>query len=66
MSGYSIEEQLEAILLWNDNNREYNFDTSFIESMQERLGHGEELTQGQTNAIETILIKWGIEPGDWV
>lgn len=64
--GFTIEEKLEAILLWVDQNRNYEFDTTFIDSMQDRISKGEELTRGQLNAIDTILAKWDIEPSDWI
>ena len=53
------EEKCELILEWAMDHS--NFDTAFVEDMLDKLQEGDELTEGQSNALHNIIERFGIE-----
>lgn len=52
-------ELIERILTWAEG--QPSFDTSFVESMQERIENGRGLTPNQSAALENIVDSWNID-----
>ena len=60
--GKEINDDLaavEAVLDWAQD--QVDFNTEFLESLQERLENGRELTERQREALDNIIEKWGIK-----
>lgn len=55
----AARELIDRILLWA--NDVPNFDTTFVETMQDSLDEYGYLTNAQFVALETIIEKWRVE-----
>lgn len=54
------EEKIDMILEWADE-KDRDFDTEFVESLQNHLDAFGYLTKAQEAALDNIIEKWGIE-----
>ena len=60
--GKKLDDDLaavEAVLDWAQDHADFN--TEFLESLQERLENGRELTERQREALCNIVEKWDID-----
>lgn len=53
------EEAIDLVLRWAET--EPDFDTSFVDSLDEFIERRGMLTEGQRSALDNIIEKWGIE-----
>ena len=53
-----MEDLIDEIIDWYENENIYDFDPTFVLEMKERLEDGQELTERQCMAIENIYEKW--------
>jgi len=56
--GEDCDAMVEAVIDWAA--RRPDFDSSFVESLQERLSMGRQLTDGQRAALRNIISRWNI------
>lgn len=49
------EDKIEGILSWARDHTDVDFDTSFVEDMDDRLEEYGELTEGQDEALSNII-----------
>lgn len=59
MSNFTYDQKIAAILEWAEDNEE--FDTDFIESVQQKAAKFGGLTKGQQDAIDSIIEKFRID-----
>ncbi len=57
-SGMDVEEKIEAILLWAEDNPD--FDASYVESLDIWLDDHDGLTEAQEQGLDNIIVKWRI------
>ena len=55
----TAEEKIKMILEWADEEKP-EFDTGFVESLQDQLEKKDFLTDAQEEALDNIIDKWGI------
>lgn len=55
----SDEEKIEMVLEWAEDHP--NFDTTFIESLQEALQQYDELTPAQSRGLDNIIYRFRIQ-----
>lgn len=56
------EDKCKAIMSWaDDRGEDQDFDTTFVESIQEQLEEGRDLSPKQMDAIDHILDQFRIE-----
>lgn len=55
----SDEEKIEMVLEWAEDHP--NFDTTFIESLQEALQQYDELTPAQSKGLDNIIYRFRIK-----
>ncbi len=55
------EDKCAAIMSWADERGDDDFDTTFVESIQEQIEKGRDLTQKQMDAIDNIIDQFRID-----
>ena len=61
VNGYAAGDVINAIFQWSKEDDNSEFDTSFIESLSEKLDQFGELTPRQEQALTNIVEKWEID-----
>ncbi len=54
------EEKIEMVLEWADE-KDRDFDTEFVESLQEFFDDNGHLTTAQMKALDNIIDRWGVK-----
>ena len=52
------QEKIDSILLWAEDHS--NFDTGFVDSMQDKMNLMGELTENMEDALDNIILRWKI------
>lgn len=61
MSVANYHDKTVMIIDWFNERPDILFDLDFIENMQDKLIHGQGLTQNMKNALDNIIERWRIE-----
>lgn len=62
---YEVEDKIDAIKNWADDDNNHWFDTSFVDSLADYLEEHGELTERQEDALDSIIEKNRIDVGAW-